>query len=52
MRRHLLLDRYLPERLARIGVPDVHGPDQGVAVDEVQLEGQDAKEESAIGSRP
>jgi hypothetical protein len=40
-----------PQRFAFVQHPGVHRRDQRVAVDEVHLEGQDAKQEDAVGAR-
>ena len=44
-----LLHQDLPQRLVFRHHPGVHGRDQGLAVDEVHLQGQDAKQEVAVG---
>jgi hypothetical protein len=42
-------DENLTERLGFIKHPGMHGPDQGVTVDEVHLHGQDAVQQVAVG---
>jgi hypothetical protein len=45
----VLFNEYVAERLGLILYPGVHGGDEGVAAEEVHLQGQNAEEQIAVG---
>jgi hypothetical protein len=44
-------DEDLSQGLVLVQDPGVHGPDEGIAADEVHLQGQDAEQQVAVGGR-